>query len=116
RLLLGIGEAGAYPSGAKLNVTWFPRSERAIAASIFASGSLIGNTLSLPVVALLIASFNWRVSFIVTGLFGIVWTIFWLMIYRDPEDHPKVTPEQLAYIQAERGAKKDAPHVPWASL
>jgi MFS transporter, ACS family, D-galactonate transporter len=116
RLLLGIGEAGAYPSGAKLNVSWFPRSERAIAASIFDSGSRIGNTLSLPVVALLIASFSWRVSFIVTGVVGIVWTIFWLMIYRDPENHPSVTPEQLAFIQAERGATRDAPHIPWSSL
>ena len=45
RLLLGVGEAGAYPSGAKVNVTWFPRSERAIAASIFDSGSRIGAAL-----------------------------------------------------------------------
>ena len=29
----GVGEAGAYPSGTKVNVNWFPRSERAIAAS-----------------------------------------------------------------------------------
>jgi sugar phosphate permease len=116
RLLLGIGEAGAYPSGAKLNVTWFPRSERAIAASIFDSGSRIGAALSLPLVAWLIGSFSWRVSFIVTGLIGLLWTIVWLIIYRDPENHPSVTQEQLAFIQAERGGKTDAPHVPWASL
>jgi ACS family D-galactonate transporter-like MFS transporter len=116
RLLLGIGEAGAYPSGAKLNVTWFPRTERAIAASIFDSGSRIGNTLSLPVVALLIASFSWRMSFIVTGLLGIVWTVFWLLIYRDPENHPSVTPEQLAHLQAERGIDPTGPKVPWSSL
>jgi len=116
RLLLGIGEAGAYPSGAKLNVSWFPRSERAIAASIFDSGSRIGAALSLPLVAWLIGSFSWRVSFIVTGLLGIAWTIFWLLIYRDPENHPAVTKEQLAFIQAERGTKADAPVVPWSSL
>jgi MFS transporter, ACS family, D-galactonate transporter len=116
RLLLGIGEAGAYPSGAKVNVSWFPRSERAIAASIFDSGSRIGAALSLPLVAWLIGSFSWRVSFAVTGLLGIVWTIFWLIIYRDPENHPSVTQEQLAYIQAERGTKADGPDVPWSSL
>ena len=116
RLLLGVGEAGAYPSGAKVNVSWFPHSERAIAASIFDSGSRIGAALSLPLVAWLIGSFTWRVSFAVTGLLGIVWTIFWLIIYRDPENHPSVTPEQLAFIQAERGTKADAPNVPWSSL
>ena len=116
RLLLGIGEAGAYPSGAKLNVSWFPRSERAIAASIFDSGSRIGAALSLPVVAWLIGNFSWRVSFIVTGVIGILWTIVWLLVYRDPENHPSVTPEQLAFIQAERGNKANLPHVPWLSL
>jgi MFS family permease len=116
RLLLGIGEAGAYPSGAKLNVSWFPRSERAIAASIFDSGSRIGAALSLPLVAWLIGSFNWRVSFVVTGLIGIVWTIIWLLVYRDPEKHAAVTPQQLAFIQAERGVSENAPVVPWSSL
>ena len=116
RLLLGVGEAGAYPSGAKVNVNWFPRSERAIAASIFDSGSRIGAALSLPLVAWLIGSFNWRVSFAVTGLLGIVWTVCWLMIYRDPEEHPSVTPDQLARLQAERGIDTTGPKVPWSSL
>ncbi len=116
RLLLGVGEAGAYPSGAKINVNWFPRSERAIAASIFDSGSRIGAALSLPLVAWLIGSFSWRLSFAVTGLLGIVWTVFWLLIYRDPENHPSVTPELLARLQAERGTKADGPDVPWSSL
>jgi MFS transporter, ACS family, D-galactonate transporter len=115
RLLLGFGEAGAYPSGAKVNVNWFPRSERAIAASIFDSGSRIGAALSLPLVAWLIGTFNWRVSFAVTGLLGIVWTVLWLIIYRDPENHPSVTPEQLAHLKAERGTS-DGPNVPWSSL
>ena len=116
RLLLGVGEAGAYPSGAKVNVNWFPRTERAIAASIFDSGSRIGAALSLPLVAWLIGTFSWRVSFAVTGLLGIVWTVFWLMIYRDPENHPSVTPEELARLEAERGAAATGPKVPWSSL
>jgi len=116
RLLLGIGEAGAYPSGAKVNANWFPRTERAIAASIFDSGSRIGAALSLPLVAWLIGSFSWRVSFAVTGLLGIVWTVFWLVIYRDPENHPSVTPEELARLQAERRIDPTGPKVPWSSL
>jgi MFS family permease len=115
RLLLGVGEAGAYPSGTKINMAWFPRSERAIAASIFDSGSRIGAALSLPLVAWIIGSFGWRMSFAVTGLIGIVWVVAWLVIYRDPENHKSVTPEQLARIQAERGTT-DGPKVPWASL
>src|SRR5215467_10196299 len=84
RLLLGVGEAGAYPSMAKVAANWFPRSERGLAASIFDSGSRIGAALSLPLVAWLIASFSWEASFIVTGLIGIIWAVFWVIIYRDP--------------------------------
>ena len=116
RLLLGIGEAGAYPSGAKLNVTWFPRRERAIVASIFDSGSRIGNALALPLVAWLIGSFSWRVSFVVTGVLGIVWTVVWLLVYRDPEKHRSVTPEQLALLKAERGTTPPGPPIAWSSL
>ena len=50
RLLLGAGEAGAYPSNAKVTALWFPRRERAFATSIFDSGSRVGSALSLPVV------------------------------------------------------------------
>ena len=116
RLLLGVGEAGAYPSGTKINMAWFPRSERGIAAAIFDSGSRIGSALSLPLVAWLIASFGWRMSFVVTGLLGIVWVAIWWAYYRDPENHPKVTPEQVAALQAERAGTPAGAKVPWASL
>jgi MFS transporter, ACS family, D-galactonate transporter len=117
RLLLGVGEAGAYPSCAKVSANWFPRSERGVASSIFDSGSRIGSALSLPLVAWLIGSFGWRASFIVTGLLGIVWAVFWVAIYRDPEHHRSVTPEQLERLQAERGGPKTGgSHISWASL
>ncbi|MBV9750826.1 MAG: MFS transporter [Acetobacteraceae bacterium] len=118
RLMLGVGEAGAYPSCAKVTANWFPRSERALASSIFDSGSRIGSALSLPLVTWLIGSYGWRTSFVATGLLGIVWAVVWVVIYRDPERHRSVTPEQLQRLQAERGTAKAAggPRIAWASL
>ena len=118
RLLLGVGEAGAYPSCAKVAANWFPRSERGLASSIFDSGSRIGSALSLPLVTWLIGSFGWQTSFVATGLLGIVWTVVWLVIYRDPEKYRSVTPEQLLRLQAERGTPQPSggPKIPWASL
>jgi ACS family D-galactonate transporter-like MFS transporter len=116
RLLLGVGEAGAYPSGAKINMDWFPKGERAIAASIFDSGSRIGAALSLPLVTWLIGGWGWRISFAVTGALGIAWTIMWVIKYRRPEEHPGVTPQELAQLQAQRGVPKSQTHVPWSSL
>src|SRR5882757_6245971 len=116
RLLLGVGESGAYPSGTKINMAWFPRSERAIAASIFDSGSRIGAALSLPLVAWIIGSFGWRTSFAVTGLLGIVSVVAGLLNNHDPENHKSVTPQQLAALQAERGTTPAGPKVSWSSL
>jgi MFS family permease len=49
RLLLGLGEAGAYPSNAKVVSEWFPMRERAFATSIFDNGARFGTALSLPI-------------------------------------------------------------------
>jgi len=116
RLLLGVGEAGAYPSGAKINMDWFPARERALCASIFDSGSRIGNALSLPLVTWLIFNWGWRTSFVVTGALGIVWTVFWIIMYRRPEEHPKVSREELAELQVQRGVPTSEAKVPWSSL
>ncbi|HEY0525714.1 MAG TPA: MFS transporter [Stellaceae bacterium] len=117
RLMLGVGEAGAYPSFAKVAANWFPRSERALASSIFDSGSRIGSALSLPLVTWLIGSFGWPTSFVVTGLLGIVWAVIWIIVYRDPERHASVTPEQRRQLQAERGRQDERGEtVSWASL
>ena len=116
RLLLGAGEAGAYPSCAKVTALWFPRAERAVASSIFDSGSRVGSALSLPLVTWLIGSYGWRASFVVTGALGVVWAVAWLLIYRDPDRHPAVTPQMLETLAAERGKAAQGAPISWLSL
>lgn len=118
RLALGAGEAGAYPSCAKVTSLWFPSSERALASSIFDSGSRIGSALSIPIVTWIIAVLGWRESFVITGVVGFAWIAVWLWLYRDPERHPGVSPDELARLQSERGRPGDAAAapVPWTSL
>ena len=122
RMLLGIGEAGAYPSFAKVAASWFPRSERSFASSIFDSGSRVGSALAIPLVSWVIATLGWRESFVVTGVLGFAWAVFWMWLYREPENHPKVSPEELARLRAaqERPKTVDAAdaqnQVPWLSL
>lgn len=102
RLLLGVGEAPAYPANAKIVSEWFPRRERALATSIFDSGNRVGTALSLPIVSAIIAQFGWRMSFVITGALGILWTFFWLKMYRTPAEHPRITPEERAYIESDQ--------------
>ena len=108
RLLLGVGEAPAYPTNAKIVSEWFPKRERAFATSIFDSGNRVGTALTLPIVSAIISAFGWRMSFVITGAIGFVWTAFWLWIYKPPTQHPWIGQQELAYIESDRPAQSDA--------
>ena len=117
RLLLGAGEAGAYPASTRVVSRWFPGHERAMASSIFDSGSRAGNLVAIPLCSWLIGSFGWRASFVVTGLLGFVWAAAWFAIYRKPERHPDVTPEALREMEQSRAAPpSDEPPMRWITL
>lgn len=109
RLLLGIGEAGAFPSATKSVSRWFPKQERAFASGIYNSGARVGTALALPLVTVIIAYLGWKASFIITGGLGLVWAIVWFWFYRDPHEHPNVTEEELEYIEAGGANTYDAP-------
>ncbi|WP_420994624.1 MFS transporter [Cupriavidus sp. 30B13] len=119
RLMLGVGEAAAIPSFAKVAYNWFPRSERGLASSIFDSGSRVGSALSLPLVAWLISVVGWRGSFVVTGALGLVWALAWWFIYRDPERYRAVAPRAVDALLAQRGGPVEAEgaaRVAWLDL
>jgi MFS transporter, ACS family, D-galactonate transporter len=121
RLMLGVGEAAAIPSFAKVAFNWFPRSERGLASSIFDSGSRVGSALSLPLVAWLISIVGWRGSFEITGGIGIVWALAWWFIYRDPERYRAIAPIAVDALLAQRSApavaaSSDGPKVSWLDL
>jgi MFS transporter, ACS family, hexuronate transporter len=71
RLLLGLGEAGNYPAGVKLIAEWFPPEERSLASGIFNSGAAIGAILAPPLVAWILLTAGWRMTFVVIGLRGL---------------------------------------------
>ncbi len=99
RFGLGVGEAGNFPAGIKAVTEWFPQRERAYAIGLFNAGANIGAIVTPLLVPALVLAFDWRVAFYVTGVFGILWLVAWLAIYRHPEQHPKVSAAELAYIR-----------------
>lgn len=84
RFLLGVGESGNFPGGAKLITEWFPPHERAFAGGLFASGGSVGAVVAAPLVAMLVHHFGWRAAFVITGGVGFVWLAAWLAFYRSP--------------------------------
>jgi MFS transporter, ACS family, hexuronate transporter len=101
RAALGLGESGNFPGAIKATAEWFPKRERAFATGIFNAGSNIGAIVTPLVVPWIALHWGWREAFVATGALGFVWLAFWLWIYRAPEDHPKVSPAELAHIRSD---------------
>ncbi|MBA2356372.1 MAG: MFS transporter [Acidobacteria bacterium] len=99
RFALGLGEAGNWPGATKAVSEWFPRKESGWAVALFDSGSSIGAALAPFIVLSIYAAFgSWRPVFVITGALGFVWLAVFLAVYRPPEHHPWVTPEERALI------------------
>jgi len=99
RFGLGVGEAGNFPAGIKAVTEWFPQRERAYAIGLFNAGANIGAIVTPLLVPALVLAFDWRVAFYVTGVFGVLWLIAWRILYRHPDQHPRVSAAELAYIR-----------------
>ncbi len=97
RSLFGAGEAGNFPSSIKAVAEWFPKKERALATGIFNSGSNIGAMICAIFVPWCLLTWGgddkflglfhgWQAAFIITGVIGFLWLIFWGKIYKSPKE------------------------------
>ncbi len=114
RFALGFGEAANFPAAVKTTALWFPRSERALAIGIFNSGSNIGALMAPLFVPMIAAHFGWRFSFLGTGALDLLWIVVWLLTYRSPRSHPRISGSELAHIESD-GVEK-AESVPYRRL
>ncbi|HEY4046387.1 MAG TPA: MFS transporter [Acidobacteriaceae bacterium] len=102
RFMLGIGEGFNWPGASKTVAEWFPSSERSLAVAIFDSGSSVGGALAALVIPWIALSFGWRLAFVFSGVLGLLWLVTWLRIYHPIDQHPRVTPEEVALIREGR--------------
>ena len=101
RFILGIGESGNFPAGLKAVSEWFPARERALATGVFNAGSNIGAIITPLIVPAITLAYGWKMAFISTGIFSLVWLIAWIAIYRRPRETTRVSAEELAYIESD---------------
>jgi MFS transporter, ACS family, hexuronate transporter len=101
RFALGLGESGNFPASIKTVAEWFPRKERALATGIFNAGSNVGAVVAPLAVPWITITYGWQEAFIITGSLGFLWLIFWWILYKRPEEHPRLSKEELAYIQSD---------------
>jgi ACS family glucarate transporter-like MFS transporter len=84
RFVLGTGEAAAWPVGVRALRAWAPRSEYGVGIASISLGQSAGGAFGAFLVGWLVHEFGWRASFMATGVLGLVWAVFWLILVRDP--------------------------------
>jgi MFS transporter, ACS family, hexuronate transporter len=104
RLLLGVGEGGGFPTATRAVTEWFPVHERSTAMGIINGGTAVGAVVAPPLIALLLTHGDWfgiapwRSVFFVTGAMGLLWSLWWWLVYRPPEGEdraPATTGESM---------------------
>jgi MFS transporter, ACS family, hexuronate transporter len=114
RSMLGLAEGACFPAAIKAVTEWFPKEQRALATGIFNAGSPAGAILCPLAVPWLAGRWGWQCAFIATGAAGFVWVALWAWLYQAPDQHARISPQELEYI------RKDPPEstlkIPWLEL
>ena len=85
RMLMGVGESTSWPASNRIIREWFPASERGLANGIFGAGSTAGPAIGAVAISYLVASYGWRMGFIVAGSVGFIWLLAWIVVFDKPE-------------------------------
>jgi len=118
RLLLGVGEAPTFPANAKATGLWFPPSERSLATSMFDAAAKFSSAIGVPIIGIVLLKVGWRWSFTLTGALSAAYFLYFWLVYRDPDDDPRLSAEERSYIEEKDMASELHKHgdVPASSL
>jgi MFS transporter, ACS family, aldohexuronate transporter len=115
RFILGLGEAGNFPTAIKVVAERFPESERSLATGIFNSGANVGAIIAPAIIPWITLRFGWRAAFLITGVIGLLWIPWWLKKYHKASEHPTPAGIEFDHICREAGAAI-GPDIPWLKL
>ena len=96
RVLLGVGEAPQFPTGARVVRDWFNQRDRGLATGVFNCASSLGTAIAVPLLTYLMLSFGWRAMFVIMGAAGLTVAALWYVLYRNPGEMA-LTPQENAY-------------------
>jgi ACS family hexuronate transporter-like MFS transporter len=116
RFLLGVGEGGGFPAATRVVAEWFPVQERSKAMGIMNAGTAVGMVVAPPLIALVIARADWRWVFYLTGVIGLLWTVWWWREYFPPDRHPKLSTTERSQIQSVLEGAAAPVDLPWLRL
>jgi sugar phosphate permease len=101
RVLLGVGEAPQFPTGARVVRDWFNQRDRGLATGIFNCASSLGTAIAVPLLTFLMLTFGWRVMFVIMGLAGLIVATVWFLVYRNPDEVALTAQENTYRVQGD---------------
>jgi len=104
RLGVGVGEAAVFPVSTKVAADNIPAHQRATAIGWYQAGARLGYAATPIIMGFLIAQYNWRMAFIITGLGSLLWCALWYYWYRENS------------ISGQTGSNTVKPKIPWLQL
>jgi sugar phosphate permease len=116
RGFFGAGEAAAFPSASRALVPWLPSDQRAWGQGFQHAGARFGGAVGPALIAVMMTRFDWRTTFYLLGVIGVVCAVVWYLYYRDtPAEHPWTNDAERQLLPTlSSTAKKGA--VPWALI
>lgn len=98
-LLLGLGEAVAYPACSRVIISVFPETRRGLANSVIdMMGARLGPALGTLCGGLMVARLGWRWLFLLSGGAGLVWLIPWMFLApRRPAQAERVVAVEIGW-------------------
>ncbi|KAF4521623.1 hypothetical protein B566_EDAN006665 [Ephemera danica] len=120
RIILGFTLGATWPAIQPMASHWIPPMDRSkFIANMMASS--LGAAITMPICGFLIASLGWESVFYFTGVVCFLWSSLWLvLIYDTPAEHPRITDEERRYIETALGSsagnKNKPSKVPWGKM
>jgi len=86
RLALGAGEGGGFPAATRVVAEWIAPEARSTAMGLINAGTAVGSVLAPPLIGFVLLRSGWRAVFVLSGVIGLAWVLWWLSSYR-PSDN-----------------------------
>jgi ACS family glucarate transporter-like MFS transporter len=103
RFLMGVAQAPIFPVTGATTADWFPIGQWGLPLGLASTGLTLGAAATAPLLVWLMGAYGWRASFFLTAPVAFLLAAVWWWYVRDyPREHSKVSPRELAMIDADR--------------
>jgi sugar phosphate permease len=101
RIILGFGEGMMIPVYGKFISTWFNKCALGRAQASWLTGNYLGPAIGAVGLVLIISTLHWQAAFFMLAAFNLLINIpmFIFLARNTPEEHPRVSKEELAFIR-----------------